>query len=554
MKSKTSFFNITALCKNITRFAPAWAIYGLVLLLFVMVGSSDFGANYADDMAYTIPSMAVVNFFYALLCAQLLFGDLYNSRMCNALHALPMRREGWFFTNLTSGMLFSIVPNVLIALLSLLLVGDYYWQVPLLWLAAVTLQFVFFFGVAVLSAYLVGNRFAMALVYIIINGFSLIIFWLVYSIYEPMLFGITLSEYPFYTFCPVIKMASFEYAMLDRSQGIWGQLHIGDGWGYLGICAALGVVAMLLGLVCYSKRKLESAGDFVAIKPLGPVFLMLYTVCGGACCHGFFSLFVGRENMVFLLIGLAVGFFTGLMLLERRVKVFRKKTFLGFAGVILAMTLSLIVARFDMLGIVRWLPKADQVKNIWISTASSYNYRDYGITVTEPEQIRDLLSVHEHGLKNRDEGNNQRVDVKVFLRYTLTNGVVREREYYIDVDTEAGKLLKQYLCAPQLVLGEVYTMPDTYRMVQAEIADPGKLITDQKLLDTLVQAIIAYCEAGVLAADSSFMDTQEYINWIWMQFISPNGMHYYRDIMFDENCENVVKWVEQQGIQPEKYS
>ena len=35
MKSRTSFFNPTALKKNLTRFAPAWALYGIGLLLLV---------------------------------------------------------------------------------------------------------------------------------------------------------------------------------------------------------------------------------------------------------------------------------------------------------------------------------------------------------------------------------------------------------------------------------------------------------------------------------------------------------------------------------------
>lgn len=48
----------------------------------------------------------------------LLFGDLYNSRMCNALHAMPMRRETLFLTNVVSGLLFSMIPTAVMALLS----------------------------------------------------------------------------------------------------------------------------------------------------------------------------------------------------------------------------------------------------------------------------------------------------------------------------------------------------------------------------------------------------------------------------------------------------
>ena len=140
MKSRTSFFNVAAFKKNLTRFAPAWGLYGLLLLL-VLLGNGDLSEQaFADSMRGTILAMAILNFFYALLCAQLIFGDLYSSRMCNALHAMPMRREGWFLTNVASGMLFSLAPNTVIALLCTVFCGEY-WMIPLLWLCAVTMQF-----------------------------------------------------------------------------------------------------------------------------------------------------------------------------------------------------------------------------------------------------------------------------------------------------------------------------------------------------------------------------------------------------------------------------
>ena len=104
MPSKTSCFNKTVFQKNLTRFAPVWVLYLLCLLLGMMMlyaGDGD-GQGYwfADNMSEMIQLMAFVNLIYAPLVAALLFGDLYNSRMCNALHAMPLRRESWFLTNI----------------------------------------------------------------------------------------------------------------------------------------------------------------------------------------------------------------------------------------------------------------------------------------------------------------------------------------------------------------------------------------------------------------------------------------------------------------------
>ena len=303
MKSRTSFFNGTILKKNITRFAPVWGLYslGLLMVTVIMADSSYFAMNLADS----IVAFALINCLYAPLCAMLLFGDLYNSRMCNALHAMPMRRETWFFTNILSGLLFSIVPNGVMSLFSFLLV-DGMFAVPLLFWLGTTMQYLFFFGTAVLAVFCVGNRFAMALVYIILNGFSLILYWLVNSLYSATLYGVVIREDSFYRFSPVVKMvADFEYLNVSK----WGTWNFVDGWGYMGICAGLGIVCFALALHAYRRRNLECAGDFIAIPWLSPIFLVLYTLCGGACCHGFFSLFIGEDSYFFLILGFIIGFY-----------------------------------------------------------------------------------------------------------------------------------------------------------------------------------------------------------------------------------------------------
>ena len=111
MKSKTSFFNGSVLRKDITRFAPAWGLYLTAILLLSLTLFTEEDIHLAQTMGVSLGIFSAVNFCYALVCGALLFGDLFNSRLCNALHAMPMRREGWFATHLTAGMLFSMVPS-----------------------------------------------------------------------------------------------------------------------------------------------------------------------------------------------------------------------------------------------------------------------------------------------------------------------------------------------------------------------------------------------------------------------------------------------------------
>lgn len=133
MKSKTSFFNKTVFKKNLTRFAPVMAVYTLCLILGMMMLyqiNEEMGRTFwfASRIAGNLQLMGLVNLLFAPLVAMLLFGDLYNSRMCNALHAMPMRRETLFLTNVVSGLLFSMIPTAVMALLSVPLLKPPLWK------------------------------------------------------------------------------------------------------------------------------------------------------------------------------------------------------------------------------------------------------------------------------------------------------------------------------------------------------------------------------------------------------------------------------------------
>lgn len=206
MKSRISFFNATAFKKNITRYAPLWAIYiigGLLVMLTVLAGLESRLAG--KTLANTIGPFSIINMIYAAICAQLLFGDLYNSRLCNALHAMPLRRETWFFTHIASGFAFSLVPHIVGALVMMPLLGENAF-VAFFWLAGMTLEYIFFFGLAVFSVFCTGNRLGMVAVYGILNFASIIAYWFVYTIYEPMLLGVSISEDIFCLLSPVVQM------------------------------------------------------------------------------------------------------------------------------------------------------------------------------------------------------------------------------------------------------------------------------------------------------------------------------------------------------------
>ncbi len=548
MKLKTSYFNGTAFWKNITRFAPAWVLYTVILLLFMLAdmrGSWEW--SYAAVIADSIAPLAILNLGYAFLCAQLLFGDLYNSRLCNALHAMPLRREGWFFSNVSAGLAFSLIPNLLVAFLTFLLANQFS-VVALLWLAAMTLQYLFFFGIAVLSAYCVGNRFAMVLVYGIINGFSLIACWLIKILYEPNLYGIEILEDSFIGFSPVAQMQIYDFVGIhtvwENGEVSHAVMEIGNGWGYLGICAVLGVAAIGMALLLYRKRNLECAGDLIAVKSLSPVFLVLYTLCGGAVCQAFFYLFFGEKQTAFLVVGLIVGFFTGRMLLDRTVRVFQKKNIIAFTVLLLCVAGSLILTRIDPLGITRWVPAVEEVESIRYYTGAESIRETEKLVITDKEQIENLIAVHRYGVESRTTHR----DVQVYFTYTLKNGTERQRYYYIDKNSEAGQILRKEMNRIERVLRltekELTSFHENLLLVYSGKGD--EKVPDPEQSAKLLEAIYLDCAEGNMAQDVNIYSDPQW-EWLGLEYRNDSGQMQFLDLRVSVFARHTLAWMMNNG-------
>ena len=550
MKSKISFCDLTILKKNLTRFAPAWALYGIVWMLMVilMLDGNQNGLYFAQDMATALQSTPIINMGYALLCAQLLFGDLYNSRMCNALHALPLRRETWFCTHVISGLVFSLLPNFLICLLSISFMGSAFVIAPL-WLLVNTLQFMFFFGVAVFSAYCVGNRFAMAMVYAIINFISIILFWLISELYVPQLYGLVVNSEPFSWFCPVVYMTAERAVRVFSTTNLASttyQIQIQFGLWYSLICGGVGLGFIAMALLLYRKRNLECAGDFVSVKAFAPVFLILYCLCAGTVAYLISFEFVGNESMFFLLVGIAVGWFTGRMLLERTVRVFRVKAFI-YCGVFLAVFFgSLLLARLDPIGITRWIPKTESVAGLHIQTGGSrYDYYRNGDNyLDDPQAIEDVLAIHRYGIENRDADTNGKSDVHVSIDYVLRSGITVSRQYAVDIDTPEIDAVKMLMSRSQIVFGIDATDAAGIADALLSIETPsGKVLYGEDMIP-LIEAILKDCEAGNMAQNYSLHNYAS-ASWLSLQLKTSGNSRTYRDLTVYATSVNTIQYLKE---------
>lgn len=580
MKSRTSFFDKTAFRKDLTRFAPAWGLYsvGLVMILTALWLNDSMPYRNTDNIAELIPITALANLCYGFLNAQLLFGDLFTSRLCNALHAMPLKRQTWFGSHVAAGMCFSLVPNLGAALLAWLMFDfGAGWPVMLWWLLAATLQYLCFFGIAVLAMMLSGNRLASALIYAMVNFFSLLVMWLLDSLYEPLLLGVRINKDPFSYFSPVVWMTSERDLVAVEGERIydalgnlqeWKVLGLtlsGEAWSYLAAYALVGAALLGIGLLLYKKRDLECAGDFTAFKKTDPVLLVVFTIAVGAFCHMFADANgFGFASYLFLVIGMAVGYFAALMLLQRTSRVFRPKAVLAF-GLLCAVFLGTLgLTWLDPLGISRWVPEEEKVVSVNLSNRFDYHYYSQGeMDITDPEQIRDMLKIHSYAIGEANGEYFQELgyiyDVPLCLEYTLENGSTRTRFYEIPADSDMGQLLKTYHSTFEYVTGyqesDIPMLADSLVQIQSyEVWVNEEKPEMLRKIDTeaLLRAVAADCAAGHMAQDSAFhltVDAEGNRDWgdetgLEMGFrLKPEDPYVYIHVTVYNDCENTLAWL-----------
>ena len=580
MKLKTSFFNGAVLKKDITRFAPAWGIYTVLSLLYVILLWND---NFYE-VTGTFQFMATVNLVYAGITAVLLFGDLYNSRLCNALHAMPMRREGWFLTHLTAGLLFCFVPNAFGAVVAATLLKEAAY-LAFLWLAFTVLEYLFFFGVAVFCVQCAGNRLGALASYGLVNFLAVLVAWLGETFYAPVLPGVILDVSGFADFSPVVPLTAERFLEVDYDNfnGLTVESIDMSQWYYLFVVAAVGVVFVALALLIYRKRNLEKAGDFISLKPAAPVFLIIYTLFVGAILYLVADLFNTDAEYLFLVVGLAIGFFTGRMLLEKKVRVFQGKYLLRFGILLFCFFGTIFVTWLDPLGIVRHVPKAEQVASVTISPYEKDGfYNSYAwdgfyyrsertdLTLTDAEDIENIVKVHEYCVENRY--NQRETDTPLTISYKMKSGAVVKRLYYLNVGTEAGQILKPYYSSPEYILGtddlegflshvryiEYYSHTEPYfnvnmnpwyaatgvlREAQGVVYNYEGSLAGQAIPEGLIKAIIADCEEGSLAQLWDYHSEGTALGAFSIEYTLPNKSTRYMNITVYSDSVHIVGYL-----------
>jgi hypothetical protein len=141
-------------------------------------------------------------------------------------------------------------------------------------------------------------------------------------------------------------------------------------WGVWLVYILVGVIFTWIAGAMYSRRKMENAGDVIAIRKLYPVFKYGVAFCSTLTLGTIMLQLFNRSDsfsiaVVLFLLGGAIGYFVAEMLLHKTFRVlYSYKGYLVFAGLMLVLGLSIY---YDWYGYASRFPDPDRVETVAFS-------------------------------------------------------------------------------------------------------------------------------------------------------------------------------------------
>lgn len=461
MKSKISFFNRGLFRSALRRFWPLWALHFAGWFLFMpmmtLVNSLNKLSSSEGFVFHLLESgcdaARFAAFIMAALTAMAVFGFMYSNRSAGLIASLPIRREAVFGSAWLGGMVPVIASNLLVALLTFLFALGGGTETMLLlkavvtWFAIYSMQFTLFFGIACVISVMTGSIVAMPILYIIFNflavGMEAVVrmyfaslvwgmnytFGCILDILSPLVYFVS-NNGPDFTFIQIPVEESFGYTV-SKCTAVSYEL-----WLPLVIYFVVGLLLTAAALLAFRKRRMEAAGDVIAITRLKPLFKYGVAACAALC--GGLLLFVmisalfgsGPSLAVFIMIPSMilfafVGYFGAKMLLHKSFHVFRG-SWTGFVTLCLGCAAFALLCDVDVFNIGCYVPDADDVSSMYVYTGGRIQSR---------AAIEEFIAFQKELVSEKDKYENLNYDdadsTSIVFDYTLKNGKRITREYTV---------------------------------------------------------------------------------------------------------------------------
>jgi hypothetical protein len=118
----------------------------------------------------------------------------------------------------------------------------------------------------------------------------------------------------------------------------------------------------------------------------------------------------------------------------------------------LGFFLTVAITAMDPAGITRYVPEPSQIESVYVSPyASDYYLDNKALVLRDAQEVQEILDIHSEIVTKR--GDQDYSNLCLRLRYNLRSGVTVNRKYYIDANSELGKVLAEYFSDFRYVTG-----------------------------------------------------------------------------------------------------
>lgn len=548
MKSKISFFNSGLFKSSLRRFWPLWIAHfgGWFIFMPVLTLVNSLGPSHESGYVYYITENAifissVIACVMGLLAAMAVFSFMYNSRGTGLIAALPVRREAVFGSAWLGSAAAVIISNLVIALLTFLFsLGTVEntalaFKTVCIWFGVYSMQFILFFGIASLIAVFTGSIVVLPVLFAIFNFFAVGMEYVIRLFFSFFVWGMSNvdSTGVFDFLSPVVNMlGNFDLTIVyytgNDEVNLVREVYY-ENWVPTIIYCAVGILLSVAALMIFRKRKMEAAGDVIAVPCLRPVFKYGTAVCS-ALCGGMLlfvvidSLFNNRSVSALIMIPCMIlfafiGYFGAKMLLEKSFHVFRG-SWVGFIVTCCLCAVFTLCCDLDVFNIGGFVPDKDDVKSMVVY---------YDQDIQNAESISEFRSLQEKIVSQKDKYKNlsdiDADNITATFTYKLKNGRTVSRAYILPYEDENYTEYCNLLNSPAIVL-EYYSASvpiDTDHCSGAGFSDSyfnyGFSLSPEQAVDFYENAVVADIKAGNL----KIVDDNDYLGSVSFYLSSDNG-------------------------------
>ncbi len=462
MQSKTSFSNLTLFKRCLSRYWPLWVIIFAIMTFLgpVPLGSTlsylesqhipakellEASGNNVYDTLRMMPAYCAVA---GILAAIASFDFLFSTKLTGLMSSIPTKRRSVFVQHYLAGAVM-LLSSLLVTAIAILAVQAAHhavtFSIVLEVFAVSALECLIFYSIAVFCCTLTGHFLVAIALYGLVNLAAAILWALLSWFISSYVFGVnSLSGGRWLVWLsPALQLMTKS----DITETGF------TGWPWVWIYTAVAAVLTVLACVLFQKRHMERAQDTVAFPKLRPVLKYIVTFYAALGLPLMVSSVAEVSDVQFSLpthllltvVSAIIGYFISEMIIQKSLRVFQKKHWIGIAAAALVCCLVVCGLRLDWPGIGHRIPDPEQVDAVMMQAGDNF-YADSEESIEAVEKLhRSVLDAFDNGEIEEMDAFDERESSYISLNYLLKNGETESRQYAFVYDADFAKTVEDTL-------------------------------------------------------------------------------------------------------------